>query len=257
MRSNKTKLDVLFIEDNPEDAELAVLNLVQQGFRINWERVDNESDLRCMLGLWDPDLIVSDYSMPGFSGRAALQICKEMTPEIPFIFVSGTIGEERAIEAIHDGATDYVLKDNMRRLGTSVNRAVIDAIERQRAREAGLERNRLIKVLEVTSDLVVLTDPDGLLIYVNDGARQLLGLNGEMALMTINRFVSKEKWQCIRDELPLQDNEDGVWRGDTVLHDDNEMAIPVSLVVIAHREQGPDIKYFSFIARDARNPKSC
>ena len=95
MNSRHHKLNILFIEDTPDDAELAVRNLSKEGFDIRWERVDTEKDLRAILrGNWEPDIILSDYSMPGFNGRAALQICQEMTPDIPFIFVSGTIGEE-------------------------------------------------------------------------------------------------------------------------------------------------------------------
>lgn len=252
MTATKQKLDVLFVEDTPEDAELAVLNLVREGFVVNWERVDNERDLRSMLSRWDPDLILSDYSMPGFNGRAALQICQEVSPDTPFIFVSGTIGEELAIESLHEGATDYVLKDNMRRLGSSVDRAVIESIERQAAREVEKERSRLIAILEATSDMVVIANPDGLLIYVNDGARKLLGLHQDMAVLTISRFVSKDQWQTIRAALPDNTREDAIWQGDANMYDENGIQIPMSLVVIGHHELNEQVQYFSFVGRTVR-----
>ena len=108
---NRTQLDILFIEDNPDDVDLTVLELHRHGFEINWQRVDTELLLReALAGAWRPDIILSDYSMPTFNGVAALEITRTLAPGIPFIFLSGTIGEELAIESIRKGATDYILK---------------------------------------------------------------------------------------------------------------------------------------------------
>jgi DNA-binding NarL/FixJ family response regulator len=92
---------------------------------------------------------------------SALNVAKGIAPQLPFIFVSGTIGEERAIEAIRMGATDYVLKDNTRRLSTSVKRALGEALEREEMRKGEEERAHLVEILEATSDYVAMTDPDG------------------------------------------------------------------------------------------------
>src|SRR5260370_17106912 len=97
--------------------------------------------------------------MPEFDCLAALRIARDFAPRVPFIFVSGTIGEERAIEAIRLGATDYVLKDNMRRLGTSVRRALSEASERERVRTAEEERARLVQVLEPPTAYVATPQP--------------------------------------------------------------------------------------------------
>ena len=133
-------VDVLFIEDSPDDVELALRSLKSDGIRANWRRVDNEAELRRTLGTLKPDAILSDFSMPGFDGLQALRIARELTPGVPFIFVSGTIGEERAIETIRAGATDYVLKNNLRRMGTAVRRALAEAAERERACKVDEER---------------------------------------------------------------------------------------------------------------------
>jgi diguanylate cyclase (GGDEF)-like protein len=92
--------------------------------------------MREALATFMPQAIVSDFSMPQFDGLAALRLARDVAPDLPFIFLSGTIGEERAIEAMRSGATDYVLKDNIRRLGTAVKRALEDAAERERLRKA-------------------------------------------------------------------------------------------------------------------------
>ncbi|MDY6984578.1 MAG: diguanylate cyclase, partial [Pseudomonadota bacterium] len=248
-------LNVLFIEDTPDDAELAVRNLAREGFEIRWERVDNERDLRDILaGNWEPDIILSDYSMPGFSGRAALQVCQEMVPEIPFIFLSGTIGEELAIESIHEGATDYVLKENLRRLSTSVRRALSDSQRRRRAHELEKERMRLTTILEATSDVVVIADPSDSVTYLNPGARKLLELTGAPPELNIRSLHPGDQWNFIRKELLA--HRSGIWQGDVLLQKEDGTQIPVSLVVIAHRGSDTDVEYFSLLARDIRERKA-
>jgi diguanylate cyclase (GGDEF)-like protein/PAS domain S-box-containing protein len=255
MSSRHTKLNILFIEDTPDDAELAVRNLAKEGFDIRWERVDNEKDLRVILrGGWEPDIILSDYSMPGFSGRAALQVCQEMVPEIPFIFLSGTIGEELAIESIHEGATDYVLKENMRRLSTSVNRAINDSMKRRRSYELEKERSRLITILEATSDVVVIADPSDSITYLNPGARRLLEITGEPPELNVRNLHPADQWNFIRKEL--LSHRRGLWQGDVLLQKEDGTQIPVSLVVIAHRAGDGEVEYYSLLARDNRERKA-
>ena len=124
-------VNALFIEDMEEDVELAVRALEKDGVRTAWSRVASEAELKQALAEARPEVILSDFSMPGFDGLQALRIARVLAPGVPFIFLSGTIGEERAIEAIRSGATDYVLKNNPRRLGTAVRRALDEAAERR------------------------------------------------------------------------------------------------------------------------------
>lgn len=128
---DKLPLKLLLIEDSQTDAELAVRAIAREGFDVSWQRVDNEAGMISALHDRAPQVIISDFSMPGFDGMRALDIAHEKLPETPFIFLSGTIGEERAIDAIKRGATDYVLKDHPQRLGSAVRRALNDARERR------------------------------------------------------------------------------------------------------------------------------
>src|SRR5262245_5147011 len=107
---------LLMVEDMPTEAEIAVRQLEAGGFSCNWKRVESEAALRRALDEAKPDLILSDFTLPGFDGLSALDVAREVSPNTPFIFLSGTIGEERAIEALQRGAYDYVLKTNMARL---------------------------------------------------------------------------------------------------------------------------------------------
>lgn len=121
---------VLLVEDSELDAELVVDELVSDGLVVEWRRVEAEREFVAALDEAAPDLIISDLSMPDFSGYRALEIARDRVPETPFLFVSGTMGEEAAVEAVRGGATDYVLKHNMTRLAPSVRRALREAEER-------------------------------------------------------------------------------------------------------------------------------
>jgi CheY-like chemotaxis protein len=118
------KLQIVMVEDLDTDAEFVTRRLIKAGIACDIHRVQTEPDFTAALRGIAPDLILSDFSLPQFSGMRALEIAAERAPEIPFIFVSGTIGEERAIEAMHRGATDYVLKTNLARLPAVVERAL-------------------------------------------------------------------------------------------------------------------------------------
>src|SRR5512141_2243858 len=118
-------LHVLIVEDNPNDVELIMLHLRQAGFQPDGQCVESEAGYLSALEPF-PDLILSDWNLPGFSGIRALQLLTERELDIPFIIVSGNIGGEAAIEALRNGADDYVLKDHLIRLGASVRRALAD-----------------------------------------------------------------------------------------------------------------------------------
>ncbi|MBB4127211.1 signal transduction histidine kinase [Xanthomonas translucens] len=129
---------ILMVEDSPEDAELLSDQLLEAGLEATFRRVEGESALREALREFAPDIVLSDLSMPGFSGHQALRVLREHSTSVPFIFVSGTIGEETAVEALRDGANDYIIKHNPTRLPSAVARAIREArTERERQRVEG------------------------------------------------------------------------------------------------------------------------
>src|SRR5688572_1839258 len=133
------ELRILLVEDVETDAELEVRELKRAGLRVAHQRVETEDSFRRAIQGFQPHLIISDFSMPQFDGMWALSLARELAPDVPFIFVSGTIGEEYAIRALKNGATDYVLKSNLVRLPASVERALQDNAERAARRKAELE----------------------------------------------------------------------------------------------------------------------
>ncbi len=143
------ELRILLIEDSPEDAELLSDQLLESGLEAVFERVDSEEQLRLGLETFRPDIVLSDLSMPGFSGHEALRIVRTADPRTPFIFVSGTMGEETAVKALQEGANDYIIKHNPTRLPAAVARAVREArVERDRERvESELMRAQRLESL--------------------------------------------------------------------------------------------------------------
>ncbi len=254
---DRMPIQVLFIEDSEVDVELALRSLEQGGFEVSWERVDLEEDLRRVLGSSKPQAILSDFSMPRFDGVDALRLVKEIAPGIPFIFLSGTIGEERAIEAIRLGATDYVLKNNMRRLSTVVRRALSEAGERERIRIAEEERARLVQILEATSDYVCMTDPAGTITYLNAAGRKLTGSpESEGVGRSLGEIYPAWARGLIEREGTPAASRAGVWNGETAILGADGTEIPVSQVIIAHRGPDGEIRFFSTIARDIRERKA-
>src|SRR5213079_2571464 len=127
---------ILMLEDDAADAELTTFALRKGGLNFSVCRVQTRDDYVYELENDPPELILSDYSLPGFDGHAALELARERCPETPFIFVTGTMGEEVAIETLKSGATDYVLKTRLSRLIPAVHRALREMHERSERRRA-------------------------------------------------------------------------------------------------------------------------
>jgi diguanylate cyclase (GGDEF)-like protein len=147
------ELDVLMVEDSIPDAELAIWRLTQGGFRCRYRVVTCEDEFLRALQDRSPSFILSDFSLPGFDGMAALGVAVRVAPDVPFIFLSGTIGEERAIEALRRGAVDYVLKSNPMRLVPAVKRALAEAELRRANRLAERRVARITGVLQMLSGI--------------------------------------------------------------------------------------------------------
>ena len=156
-------LRILDLEDDPLDTELVQANLAEGGITCEIVRVQTREEFVAALKGSDFDLIFSDYSLPSFDGLSALKLAKEIRPEVPFILVSGAIGEDRAIEALKSGATDYVLKQRLERLVPTVRRAVREAeerTERSRAEEAlGRSEARYRTLVEQIPAVTYIQEP--------------------------------------------------------------------------------------------------
>jgi len=188
---------VLLVEDNPADAELELRELKRAGLSIEHALVQDEAAYRRALAEFSPQLILSDFSMPRFNGMDALALARTLAPDTPFIFVSATIGEEYAIRALKNGATDYVLKGNLLRLPAAFERAIHDAREaatRRREQEALRENEERFRgLLESAADGIAVCDRDARLVTVNPQFAIIFGYSMEELLDTsIERLIPPE-----------------------------------------------------------------
>jgi diguanylate cyclase (GGDEF)-like protein/PAS domain S-box-containing protein len=168
-------LRVLILEDRPDDAELIAEHLRDAGLIVIWERVDTEAAFAAKLhtGL---DLIIADYHLPQFSAPRALDMLKKLDLDIPFIVVSGTVGENAAVAVMRSGARDYVFKENLSRLRPVVEREVRAAVERKAARAAqGESLRRLGSIFDSALDGVVTMGADGVITDWNPMAETIFG----------------------------------------------------------------------------------
>jgi len=179
---NKKSLNILILEDNPDDAELMVAELEKEGYIINWNRVDTEQDFKKSLKE-SPDLILADYKLPLLNALDALKIKQEIAPAISLIIVSGAIEEEFAVECIKAGATDYVLKDRLYRLCPVIERALKEAEEdkgRKQADEELRDSEERLKILfDYAPDAYYINDSKGKFIDGNKAAERLTGYKKE------------------------------------------------------------------------------
>ena len=167
-----TALRVLLVEDSPSDAKLVIRHLGATGRPIEFERVEDPESMRLALERGGWDLVISDWSMPKFSARGALDVLKKAGIDLPFIIVSGTVGEDLAVDAMRAGAHDYVLKDKLGRLGPAVERELRECEARAASRRA---QSRFQALIENSDDGIVLTSETGTLAYVSPAAERILG----------------------------------------------------------------------------------
>ena len=180
------ELHILNLEDRPADSELVARELKREGIACSVRRVWTEADFAA--GLRNPalGLILADYILPSYDGLSALKLARRERPEVPFIFVSGSLGEETAIDALHEGATDYVLKHRLNRLGPAVRRTLREARDRrqlaQAERQLAENEQRLRLLAENASDVIWTLDASGRLNYVSPSVQRLLGYTAEEVL---------------------------------------------------------------------------
>ena len=189
-------LRILLLEDSASDAQLILLQLQRDGLTTECKRVDNEPDFISALS-WTPDLILSDYSLPQFGGLDALRLVKQRGMDIPFILVSGAVGEDVIVDVIKQGADDYVMKDRLARLSSAIH----NALEQKRLREekkcsdealhVSEERYRLIT--QNAEDIIWTMDIKLHLTYVSPSLERALGYSGsDIMTQPFERFLAPE-----------------------------------------------------------------
>ena len=252
MKSPRKPLHILLVEDSQDDADLILLELGKAGFDVVCKRVETEAAMRKAMTGGNWDIVISDFNLPRFNARKALEVLREVDLDIPFIIVSGCIGEEIAITLMKQGASDFVMKDNLARLAPVIERELQDATarrERRLALEALRTNEKLLK--GITSSLgegLYVLNAAGDLIFMNPEAERLLGwTEAELLGKNVHNIIHPQN----ADSTPLAEADCGVLgalRNGSVYRTDNEIfvrkdgsLIPVSCIASAIMENGKAI----------------
>ncbi|MFB3766637.1 MAG: ATP-binding protein, partial [Methanotrichaceae archaeon] len=230
----------MILEDNDSDFELIKRELHNIDLNNTIEWAHDKGTFLQALDTFAPNIILLDYSLPGFDGLSALSLVRQRFPDIPAIIVSGAIGEEIAIETLKAGATDYVLKQRLNRLRPVVHRALQES-------EQLIERKRMEEELKWHSELldlapVLVLDMDGRIILWNTGAEEMYGWTKGEAIGSVSHDLLKTEFPMPLEEIMAELMENGHWRGELshIKHDGSH--ISVSSHWILHRDsQGKPI----------------
>ena len=240
----KSKLRILHLEDNPEDVELIRETIAAQGIDAGIKDVETRTDFMNALEKEEYDLILADYTLPSFDGLSALAIARAKFPLLPFIFVTGTMGEVKAVETLKQGATDYVLKTHLTRLVTSIMRALREAEERvgrkkdQEALQDSEKRYRTI--VENITDALYMHDFKGNIIDVNENACNMLGYKKEELIgANLSMLGSEENKRLLPERLSQLIKENAIlFEGQHVRKDGRILPVEISAKVVTREGSG-------------------
>ena len=227
---------ILLVEDLPTDAELAQREIKQVLTKCEFRQVETREDYLAALETFQPDLIISDYNMPSFDGLTALRLALAQVPLTPVIILTGAINEDTAVECMKAGATDYVIKEHIKRLGQAVLHALEEKQvrqERRRAEEALRQSEERYRTLaEAAHDLIFISDKDSTFQYINKFGARLIGLQQEDIVgrkyselfspssanrQNLNLQMVFKTGQSSYDEVPISVPNGEVWLGTSLV----------------------------------------
>ncbi|HEX9829356.1 MAG TPA: response regulator [Bacteroidota bacterium] len=241
----KQQLRILNLEDSPYDSELIQQILTDDGIECSITRVETREAFLDALHKGQIDLILSDYNLPTFDGLTALSLAQEIVPRVPMIYVSGTIGEERAIDALKRGAVDYVLKDRIARLPSVVRRALREQDEREKQRLNEDQLRLQATLLDIDPNAIIVMDVTGLIQFWSKGAERLYGYPHE-------QIIGKRTAELSIKEIPVQMDEalqgvlkNGRWEGEWthIMQDNHELIVYSRWMLVRDDEGNPKSIY--------------
>ena len=245
------KIKILLLEDNPLDAELILRKLREGGIEFEATRAVAEQEFVAGLEHFKPELILADYALPSFDGASALKLAREQRPGVPFIFVSGGIEEDVAIEALRNGATDYVFKQRLNRLVPAVLRGLKEARETAERMAMRAQLRLLNHALQVAANGIVITDSSGSIVWVNEAFEKLTGYGMAEVLGENPRFLKSGK----HDGAFYAELWNTILAGKVCQHDmvnrrkDGSLYVEENVITPVRNEQG-NITHFIAVKQD-------
>jgi PAS domain S-box-containing protein len=195
------------VEDEARDADLAEHTLKEGGFEFSFKRVETEPAFLRELKEFRPNVILSDHGLPAFDGFAALEIAQKNCPDVPFIFVTGSLGEEMAIMALKSGAADFVLKHRLPTLPPAVHRALRQSkfrVERRRAvEELHASEERYRNLVEISPDALFVETEQDKIVFINSAGVKLFGASSPKELIgkPVRKFVHPDDWKMFHQRI--------------------------------------------------------
>jgi len=249
-------LRVLIVEDSVEDTFFIVRELQRGKFIVSFERVETHMGMQTALNTQTWDIIISDYALPQFSGPAALTLYQQSGADIPFIIVSGAIGEDRAVEMVKAGAHDYVMKDNLSRLVPAVQHELRALQTRRIRKQTESATAYLASIVQTCEDAIIGKTLDGTIVSWNAGADKLYGYSAiEMIGRSVSLLFPPYRPNEFEDLMQKVRSGEQVRQFETVRLRKNGQPVEVSLTISPIRDGEGRVIGASTIARDITQGK--
>jgi PAS domain S-box-containing protein len=244
-------LRVLVVEDSLDDTLLIIAELRRGGFESVYERVETAASLQAALEVHSWDLIICDYSMPQLTGPSALALYRQTGLDLPFISVSGAVGEETVAELMKAGAHDYVMKDNLARLVPAVSRELQAAQQRRDRRHTETVAAYLASIVESCDDAIIGKTLDGTVVSWNTGAERIYGYSAaEMIGRPISVLIPSYRPAELPEIFETIRRGEGVDGLETVRLRKDGKPVEVSLTISPIRDAAGQVVGASTVARD-------
>ena len=249
-------LRVLIVEDSVDDTFFIVRELQRGGYNVDFERVETPVGMQTALMSRTWDLVISDFSMPQFGGPAALALYQQSGQDVPFILVSGTMGEDIAVEMVKAGAHHYVMKDNLAKLVAAVGRELIASEERRVYREIEAAHAYLASIVSSCDDAIVGKTLQGTVVSWNNGAEKLYGYSAaEMIGQPITLLCPDYRPEDLMEAMDRIRQGERVEQLDTVRLRKDGTPVEVSVVVSPIKDRSGQVVGASSVSRDISHRK--
>lgn len=252
----KAPLRVLFVEDRPADVELSLAELKRAGFEVSADTVETGDAFQERLRAHPYDLILADHGLPGWTGLEAVELLRQQGLDIPFILVTGSLGDETAVEYMKSGATDYVLKDRLARLPVAIRRALEEKALREERRRVEAEMVLLRSAIEQAAEAVLITDAEGKIQFVNPAFTWMTGYTREEALGQNPRFLKSGQQDALFYRMLWGAILAGkTWHGEIINRRKDGSLYPEEMSITPVRAGGEEISHFIAIKEDITERK--
>ena len=249
-------MHILLLAENPGDRQLLEKTLMDEGLACQVTHASSKEEFQAALKQTQFDLIISDFTLPAYSGIAALAASKKLQPDTPFIFVSGASGEEQVVESLKSGATDYVLKDHLHRLGPAARRTLLEARERKERRQVEQQLRVQSSALEAAANGIILTDKAGKILFANKAYCAMTGHDLEEIPGQTTSFIESDKCEAdFSQELWKTILAGRVWHGELINRRKDGTLYNEEMTITPLRESNGEISHFIAVKQDITKRK--